>query len=75
MKNQEITELQRIHQQQMKDKRDALRERKARAHRLIVRGAIAEKLFSHAEDMTNEEFQQALYEACFYDELHKNHPP
>lgn len=70
-----LPEEQEKHRQMMKDKRDAIKERKARAHRLIERGAIAEGLFPNAQDMTNEEFQRALYEACFADLLRPNKPP
>ena len=62
-KNNGLTELQLKHQQQMKEKRDTIRERKARTHRLIVHGAIAEKAVEGAESMTTEQFQQALLKA------------
>ena len=62
-KNNGLTELQLKHQQQMKEKRDTIRERKARTHRLIVRGAIAEKAIAGAESMTDEQFQQAFLRA------------
>ena len=62
-KNNDLTELQKKHQQQMKEKRDAVKQRKARTHRLIVRGAIAEKVIPNAESMTDEQFQAALYQA------------
>lgn len=61
--DRDITELQKLHQMQMKEKREKLRQRKARTHRLIVRGAIAESLIPNAESMTDMEFQQALYRA------------
>lgn len=62
-KNTDLTELQRKHQQQMKEKRDAIKLRKQRTHRLIVRGAIAENAIDGALDMTDEEFQEALLRA------------
>ena len=62
-KNNGFTKLQLKHQQQMKEKRDTIKERKARTHRLIVRGAIAEKVIPNAESMTDEQFQVALYQA------------
>lgn len=68
MIRRDLTELQLRHQKEMKEKRDALKERKARAHRLIVRGAIAEKAIDGAVEMTDEEFQRALYEAIDKDE-------
>ena len=64
MSNYDFTELQLLHQQQAREKREAIRERKYRAHRLIVRGAIAEGLIAGAEGMTDEEFQEALSQAC-----------
>lgn len=62
-KNNGLTDLQLKHQQQMKEKRNMIRERKARTRRLIVRGAIAEKIIKGAENMTDEQFQQALLAA------------
>lgn len=56
----ELTELQKKHRKEMQEKRDALNKRKARTHRLIVRGAIAEAAINNAEQMTDEEFQDAL---------------
>lgn len=61
--NNDLTELQKKHQQQMKEKRDEIKERKARTHRLIVRGAIAESVIKGAENMTHEQFQQTLFSA------------
>lgn len=57
----EYTEEQLKHQQEMKEKRDAYNTRKARTHRLIVRGAIIESLIENSENMTNEEFKNELY--------------
>lgn len=62
-KNNSFTELQLKHQQQMKEKRDTVKQRKERTHRLIVRGAIAEKAIDGSECMTDDEFQFALYKA------------
>ena len=59
-KNNDLTELQLKHQQQMKEKRDAIKLRKQRTHRLIVRGAIAENAIEGALAMTDEQFQEAL---------------
>lgn len=59
----ELTALQQKHQQQMQEKREAIRQRKARTRRLIVRGAMAEKVVAGAEKMTDEEFQSALHHA------------
>ena len=75
-KNNGLTELQLKHQQQMKEKRDTIRERKARTHRLIVRGAIAEKAIEGAESMTDEQFQQALLKVIGKksDDIAPSHP-
>gem|GEM_PF-866229 len=54
--------MQKMHQEQMKEKRDKIKQRKARTHRLIIRGAIAEKLIDNAESLSDEAFQEALYE-------------
>lgn len=62
MKN-DLTELQEKHRKQMKEKREAIKLRKARTHRLIVNGAIAESVIEGAADMTHEQFQQALLQA------------
>ena len=62
-KNNKLTELQLKHQQQMKEKRDAIKERKQRTHRLIVRGAIAENAIPGALKMTDEQFQETLLRA------------
>ena len=66
-KENDLTEIQLKHRQQMKEKREAIRLRKERTHRLIVRGAIAEKVIKGAQKMTNEEFREALIRAV-------NHP-
>ena len=66
-KENDLTEIQLKHRQQMKEKREAIRLRKERTHRLIVRGAIAEKVLKGAQKMTNEEFREALIRAV-------NHP-
>lgn len=57
----ELKNIQEQHRQQLKDNRDKTMARKKRAHRLIVRGAIAEKIVGDAENMTDEDFQKALY--------------
>ena len=55
-----LTELQIKHRQQMKENRDKTKARKERAHRLIVRGAMAENLIENASLMTDEQFQLEL---------------
>lgn len=72
--DRDITELQKLHQMQMKEKREKLRQRKARTHRLIVRGAIAESLIPNAESMTDMEFQQALYRAVDIGAVEPSYP-
>ena len=62
-KNNDLTELQLKHQQQMKEKREAIKLRKQRTHRLIVRGAIAENAIDGSLDMTDEQFQETLLRA------------
>ena len=57
----DLKNIQEQHRQQLKENRDKTMARKKRAHRLIVRGAIAEKLVGDAENMTDEDFQKALY--------------
>lgn len=53
-------ELQKKHREQMKEKREQIRIRKERTRRLIIRGAIAEKIIQNAEQLTNEQFEQEL---------------
>ncbi len=59
-KNNDLTDLQQLHKRQMKENREAIKLRKARTHRLIVRGAIAENAIKGSQDMTDEQFQQVL---------------
>lgn len=62
---EELKALQEKHWAQIKANKEKTLERKNRTHRLIVRGAIAEKLVVDADKMTDEEFQQYLYD-CIY---------
>ena len=48
-KENDLTEIQLKHRQQMKEKREAIRLRKERTHRLIVRGAV-----NHPQDAPRE---------------------
>ena len=50
MEKRELTELQLIHQQKMKEKREMIKKRKMRTRRLIIRGAIAEKVLRIAQE-------------------------
>jgi len=59
-----------LHQAQLREKREAIKERKARTHRLIVRGAMVEAIIPGADSMTDEELQAMLFEA-----LGRAHPP
>lgn len=52
--SKEYTELQLKHQQQMRANREAEKLRKARTHRLIVRGAIVESLIPNADIMNDD---------------------
>lgn len=73
-KDYELTELQLKHQEQMKEKREAIKRRKERTHRLIVRGAIAENAIEGAAGMTDEQFQKALFQAIGKNVLTVCHP-
>lgn len=62
----QIKEIQAKHREDLKAKRDAIKSRKERAHRLIVRGAISEgavtdAVMAKADEMTDQEFRYALY--------------
>lgn len=58
--NSDFTALQLKHQREMREKRDAIKLRKERTHRLIVRGAVAENAIPGSLEMTDEQFQDAL---------------
>lgn len=60
---QQLQMLQQKHREQIKENRQKTLNRKNRTHRLIVRGAIAEGVVPDADKMTDEEFQQFLYNA------------
>ncbi len=60
---QQLQMLQQKHREQIKENRQKTLDRKNRTHRLIVRGAIAEGVVPDADKMTDEEFQQFLYNA------------
>lgn len=60
---EQLEQEQKKHREQMQRKRDAIRARKARTRRLIIRGAIAESVIENAAQMTDLEFEQALYQA------------
>ncbi len=60
----ELEELQQKHREEAALKRAKLKERKARAHRLIERGAILESAINEvkaAESFTNEEVEKIVY--------------
>lgn len=60
----ELEQLQLKHREEATLKRAKLKERKARAHRLIERGAILESAINEvktAESFTNEEIEQIVY--------------
>ena len=60
----ELEELQAKHREEAARKREKLKERKARAHRLIERGAILEAALKEVVDpstLSNEEVEQIVY--------------
>lgn len=60
----ELEALQQKHREEAARKRAKLKERKARAHRLIERGAILESAINEicpAENLTNEQVQDIVY--------------
>lgn len=62
----ELEALQQKHREEAARKRAKLKERKARAHRLIERGAILESAINEifpAEQLTNEDIQNIVYYA------------
>lgn len=59
--NINLKKMQELHQRQLKEKREKIQQDKKRTHRLIVRGAMVEKVIPNAENMTNEQFQRALH--------------
>lgn len=61
----QLAEMQEKHRQELKANREKIQARKARTHRLIVRGAIAEKFVPGADRLTNEQFEAAL-KALFF---------
>lgn len=63
METKNLTTEQLKNQRKLKENRDKLKARKNRTHKLIVRGAIAEAAIPGATDMTDEEFQRALFDA------------
>ena len=58
---EELKALQEKHRNQIKHNREKTLERKHRTHRLIVRGAIAEKIVPNSDKITDEEFQNYLF--------------
>lgn len=61
----ELEALQAKHRKQMKENREKVNARKARTHRLIVRGAIAESFFADAQKMTDKQFEDTLRQLIF----------
>ena len=59
-KEQDIKELQRKHREQLAAARQKERDRKARVHRLIGRGAYVESLISGADKMSDDEFKNKI---------------
>ena len=57
-----FTEEQLKHQRELRKKREEFKQKKNRTRNLIIRGKIAERLVENAENMSNDEFEEALYE-------------
>ncbi len=74
MEKNDLTELQLKHQREMKEKREKIRLRKARVHRLIVRGAIAEAAIEGSSEMTDAKFQETLLRAVKSVAIAPSHP-
>ena len=62
MENNKYTELQLKHQRELREKREEYNRKKSRTKNLIIRGKIAERLVENAKMMSNEEFEEALYD-------------
>lgn len=62
MTEQELKEIQKKHREQLAEARQKERDRKARVHRLIVRGAYVESLIDGADKMSDELFKSKLSE-------------
>lgn len=65
MNSERYTAEQLKHQEEMKQKRLAIVERKARTRRLIIHGAVAESFIDNSENMSGEEFMAACNEAIY----------
>ncbi len=61
-KEKDLKELQRRHREQLAAARQKERDRRARVHRLIGRGAFIESLIAGAEKMSDEEFKSKVNE-------------
>ncbi len=59
---QDIQELQKKHREQLVAARQREKDRKARVHRLIGRGAYIESLIAGADKMTDEDFKSKVNE-------------
>ena len=68
MENNKYTELQLKHQRELREKREEFKQKKNRTRNLIIRGKIAERLIENAENMSNDEFEEALYDAMERDD-------
>lgn len=65
MSLEQIKEFQDKNRAKVEKNRQRVKEQKARTHRLIVRGAIAEDFVPNAENLTDDEFIQKLYELIY----------
>lgn len=59
------TDLQKQHQDELREKRDKLMMRKSRTRRLIQHGAVAESFVQGSEDMEPEKFKEELQKLLF----------
>ena len=64
MEKDELKKLQEKHRKEAQEIRAGIKARKKRTHRLIVHGAILEKVVPETADMDDEESLQVLMLAC-----------
>ena len=57
---EQLEALQKKHREQLKENRQQITDRKKRTHRLIVHGLVAERFVPNCEQMSEQEFYDAL---------------
>lgn len=72
MEKDELKLLQEKHRKEAQEIRADIKARKARTHRLIVRGAILEKAFPESVTMEDEELLQVLIRVCASERAREN---